>query len=254
MKKIFIIFLGLGGFLSVGASPLEAAAPQALESIFIQSQKNYDSGDYAGAAAGYAQLAQAHQSNAAYLYDLGNALFKEGRLGPAIASYERAFAVNPRNPDIRYNLDFALKQSGETLVPPGVPAVLFDVFYWFSIPELKGLQWIMCWLAMLLAGLWALRAKTRVILGRWVLALLAAWIFWGGWLWVRLSLEPNQLGVIISASSQIRSGPGDKFNVTFTAPEGRRIEILGIQGNWLEIGVLKEGVQGWIRSGSVEKI
>ena len=71
---------------------------------------------------------------------------------------------------------------------------------------------------------------------------------------VRLSLEPNQLGVIISASSQIRSGPGDKFNVTFTAPEGRRIEILGIQGNWLEIGVLKEGVQGWIRSGSVEKI
>ena len=101
MKKIFIIFLGLGGFLSVGASPLEAAAPQALESISIQSQKNYDSGDYAGAAAGYAQLAQAHQSNAAYLYDLGNALFKEGRLGPAIASYERAFAVNPRNPDIR---------------------------------------------------------------------------------------------------------------------------------------------------------
>ena len=61
-------------------------------------------------------------------------------------------------------------------------------------------------------------------------------------------------GVIISESAEIRSGPGENFNVSFTAPEGRRVQILSVNDDWLEIGVLKEGAKGWIPAACVEVI
>ncbi|MDE1977155.1 MAG: tetratricopeptide repeat protein [Elusimicrobia bacterium] len=221
---------------------------------FAQAQKKYDAGDYAAAASAYSLLSAQYPHNPAYLYNLGDSLFKEGKLGPAIAAYQKAFDLDPRNSNIRYNLNFALKRAGETLVPPGVPPILFDVFYWFSLPELSGLQWTLCWLALFLCGLWVLMPKARGKLAPWAGAALALWMFWGGWFLVRKSLEPERLGIIVSPSAEIRSGPGSGFNVIFTAPEGRRVEILAPQGDWLEIGVLKEGVQGWIKSDAVEGV
>ena len=41
------------------------------------------------------------------LFNWGNALFKSGQLGRAIAVYRRAEALSPRDPDLRANLQFA---------------------------------------------------------------------------------------------------------------------------------------------------
>ncbi|HVC08830.1 MAG TPA: tetratricopeptide repeat protein [Elusimicrobiota bacterium] len=250
-EKIFGIF---GAALALAAGLPLCAMAFTPPPAFAQAQKKYDAGDYAGAAAAFSQLSAQEPENSADLYNLGDSLFKEGRLGPAIAAYQKAFDLDPRDSNIRYNLNFALKKAGETLVPPGVPPVLFDVFYWFSLPELSGLQWTLCWLALILCGFWILLPGARDKLKPLAACSLALWIFWGGWFLVRKSLEPERLGVIISPSAEIRSGPGDGFNVIFTAPEGRRVEILAPQGDWLEIGVLKEGVQGWIKSDAVEGV
>ncbi len=251
MRKIFfLVFIGFLAAIFIPFAAIAAPAPPQ----FNQARQKYDAGDYAGAEASYAQLLAQEPKNAVYLYNLGNALYKQGKLGPAIAAYQRAFNADPRDSDIRYNLDFCLKKAGETLVPPGVPPVLFDLFYWFNLPELLGLQWLFCWLALILAGLWIALPSWRARLKPFSTGALGLWIFWGGWFAMRKSLEPEHLGVIIAPSAEIRSGPGDSFNVIFTAPEGRRVEILAPQGDWLEIGVLKEGMQGWIKSDAVEGV
>jgi SH3-like domain-containing protein len=86
------------------------------------------------------------------------------------------------------------------------------------------------------------------------MAILCLWIGLGSW-WLALRGVPApRRGVIVTASAEIRSGPGDNFNVSFTAPEGRRVQILGTDGEWLEIGLPKDGVKGWIQAASVEEI
>src|SRR4051812_36178236 len=84
-----------------------------------EAQRRYDANDYTAAVTAYAKLCAEQPREPAWRYDLGNALFKAGRLGPAVASYQRAFDLAPRDADIAFNLDFALRRAGEELVPPG---------------------------------------------------------------------------------------------------------------------------------------
>lgn len=229
------------------AAPLRSAVPE--------GQKLYDGGDYRGAAAWYLQAAAADPRSAALRYNLGNALFKDGRTGAAIASYQRAFDRDPRDPDIRQNLDYALRRAGEELVPAGVPPLLFQAFHILSEKELAGLQWLACWLALVLAGLCLLRESRRETLLPKAAAALALWLVLGGWwLAVRGGLSPRRRGVITAQSAELRSGPGEGFSVSFTVPGGRRVQILSANGAWLELGVLKEGVKGWLPAAAVEEI
>jgi tetratricopeptide (TPR) repeat protein len=217
-------------------------------------QKLYDQGDYQGAAAWYLQAAGADPRNAGLHYDLGNALFKAGRTGPAIASYQRAFDRAPRDADIRQNLDYALRRAGEELVPAGVPPLLFIAFHAFSERELAGLHWLACWLALVLAGLCLLREDRRAALLPWTTAALSLWLLLGGWWLAVRGVPPPRRGVITAAAAELRSGPGENFSVSFTVPAGRRVQILSGSGTWLELGVLKEGVKGWLPAAAVEEI
>ncbi len=219
-----------------------------------EGQKKYDSQDYNGAATLFSKAALLEPRNAGIRYNLGSALFKAGHLGGAIASFERAFDLRPRDGDIRYNLNFALKRAGEELRPEGVPPALFYLFTLLSERELAGLHWLGCWAALLLASIAILKPEKRENL--WT-ALAAAAIFWAGagaWWGARRGLTPAERGVIVRSTAEIRSGPGEKFSVSFTAPEGRRVEIISETAGWLEIGTLKEGAKGWLPQDAVEKI
>jgi tetratricopeptide (TPR) repeat protein len=214
----------------------------------------YDNGQYDGAAAAYAALAAAAPRDAARQYNLGNALFKAGHLGRATAAYERAFALNPRDSDIRANLAFALRRAGEDFTPPGAPPALYWAFTALSERELSGLHWLAAWAALLLAGAAIVWTPRRASLIPAAGAAAVAWLTFGLW-WaaLRAALPPDR-GVIVAARAELRHGPGASFGVAFTAPEGRRVRILGASGAWIEVGVLKEGARGWIEASSVERL
>lgn len=237
MKALMLVVL-----LAAGARAQTAA----------DAQKKYDAGDYAGAAQLYSQLAQKQPREGAWRYDLGNAYFKQGRLGPAIASYQRAFELSPRDGDARFNLDFALKRAGEELVPAGVPPLLFSLFHLLSDAELAGLHWLACWAALLLGAAWVLRPARRGALEPWAAGALAAWVVFGAWWGARRLVEPQQLAVVVAPTAELRSGPGEGFPVSFTVPEGRRVELVSEEGPWLEVVLPKEGAKGFMRADSVE--
>ena len=230
-------------------------APSAFAADAEAARKDYDAGRYAEAAEAYERLAEAAPRNASLHYDLGNALFKSGKLGPAVASYERAFALDPRDHDGRFNLEFALKRAGEDFVPPGTPPILFWVFTALSERELAGLHWLAAWAALILAAALILSCDARrEALAPWTAAAFSAWLIFGTW-WggLRAALPPDR-GVIVTPNAEVRHGPGPGFGVAFTVPEGRRVRMLGSSGSWLEVGVLMEGAKGWIQSSSVERL
>lgn len=222
---------------------------------YDDAKASYDAGSYDKAAAAFAELAAKSPNDAALRYDLGNALLKAGKLGRATASYQRAFDLDPRDSDGRHNLDFALNRAGEELAPPGVPGPAFVAFTALSARELSGLHWLAAWAALILGGFFLLGdARRRETLGSPALGAAAAWVFFGLW-WAGLrSALPPDRGVIVAARAELRNGPGEKFTVGYTAPEGRRVRVLTDAGQWLEVGLLKEGVKGWTLASSVERL
>ena len=230
------------------ASPAAAAA-------YADAKASYDAGRFDQAASEFEALLAARPDDAAMHYALGNAYLKAGRLGRASASYQRAFDLDPRDGDGRHNLDFVLKRSGEELAPPGIPGPAFAAFTALSSRELAGLHWLAAWAAMTLAGLSLLGdAARREKLRGGLIGAAAAWLAFGIW-WAGLRAAlPAGRGVIVAARAELRNGPGEKFTVGYTAPEGRRVRVLSDSGAWLEVGLLKEGVKGWVLASSVEKL
>lgn len=218
------------------------------------ARAHYDAGRYEAAASAYRALAQTDPRDAALQYNLGNALFKSGRLGPAIAAYERAFARDPRDADLRANLDFALRRAGEELTPPGTPPALFLAATALSERELAGLHWLCAWAALLLVAAWLAFPTKRPMLGGRVAGVAAAWAFFGLWWAGARGLLPVSRGVIIAPRAELRNGPGASFSVGFTAPEGRRVRVLSAREGWLEVGLTKEGVKGWVEAAAVEPL
>ena len=82
----------------------------------------YDAGKFAEAAAAYEKI---EPKTAHVFYNLGNALFREDKLGSAILNYERARQLAPRDPDILANLKFAEQRLGvdDVNTPPGASRV-----------------------------------------------------------------------------------------------------------------------------------
>ncbi len=248
MKKISIYF-----FLFIISPALLSNSLFAQQNLAAQARQKYDSEDFSAAALLFQNAVNKSPNNPFLQYDLGNALFKSGKLGEAIVAYQRAFDLMPRNSDIRYNLAFALNRAGENLIPSGVPPILFYIFYWLSLKELSGAFWLFVWILLLSAGIWIKLKKPaslRPIMG---FAFIFSSVF-GIWWGIRFVLEPDSLGVIVTQTAEVRSGPGESFSVDFTAPEGRRVEILSESSGWIEVGLLKEGSRGWVSSKDVEKV
>ena len=230
-------------------------AMPAAAATYETAKASYDSGDFGRAAAEFEALVAASPADAALHYDLGNALLKAGKLGRASASFQRAFDLDPRDDDGRHNLDFVLKRAGEELAPPGIPGPAFAAFTALSSRELAGLHWIAAWAALMLGGLSLLGdGRRREKLRDWLIGAAAAWLLFGLW-WAGLrAVLPDGRGVIVASRAELRNGPGERFTVGYTAPEGRRVRVLSESGEWLEVGLLKEGVKGWILASSVEKL
>jgi len=83
---------------------------------FAAANRLYAEGKFADAATAYEKILQTGVQSPALLFNTGNAEFKSGHLGKAIAAYRRAELLAPRDAELRANLAFVRNQvQGSTL-------------------------------------------------------------------------------------------------------------------------------------------
>lgn len=187
-------------------------------------------------------------------YNLGNAYFKSNRTGRAVVSYMRAYRLLPRDTDIRYNLNFILERSGENLVPAGIPAVVHLAYYLLSENELKGLNWLLLWIVLIAASVYVTSNAWRPVLKTPLISAGILWCVLALWWTLRSLTAVHGAAVIVDGTAELRNGPGGNFSPSATVPEGRIVRIMDVKENWIEIGIPKEGVKGWVKSSSIEKV
>ena len=85
------------------------------------------SGDQRGAVTHFVAALEAGGRHPATYHGLGNALYRSGHLGEAVAAWRRGMVLAPRNGDIAANLQRAQRETRDRLEPPKTHR---EAFFW----------------------------------------------------------------------------------------------------------------------------
>jgi tetratricopeptide (TPR) repeat protein len=217
---------------------------------FEEANKLYAEGKFPEAADAYQKLASSGRVSASVLYNEGNAWFKAGKLGRAIAAYHRALALDPRDPDTLANLQFARERVTAPSRPPGR---LARAFARLTVNEWTALACVAGWLCfgLLAAGEFTAAGRPR----------LRRYAIWAGSLAVvlliclgfalRYASAPRV--VVLRQDAAVRTGPFDEAPSAFTVNDGAEFPVLDTKDAWLQIA---EGPNrtGWIKAEAVARL
>ncbi len=220
-----------------------AAAETAHDAAFARGVEAYEAGDYAAAAQQFQQLAAEGVHEAAVFYNLAHAYHQQGRLGPAIANYERALQRNPHFTQARRSLEQALAQTERGLAPAETPewreALLAaqsrldpDTPVWLAVGF-----WALFWGALAVRIWRPRRYATTVAAAALVCALSFAAMAWA-------RHQPPQIAVASVESVPVRYGIDEVSGVRFELYEGDRVTVDGKEGDWIRVESA-EGGRGW---------
>ena len=258
------------GGLEVGDEPVTAAEPVAETRIpsselrgltadervgvLIAANAAYDDGDYDRAAAGYGELVGSGVKNGHLQYNLGNALLRDGQLGPAVAAYLRAAVLRPRDQDVLANLRFAREKARDALEPPAPSPFFRTVTFWHYSLSRRELVILALALNLLFWSALALRARFPASEGaRWLAGLLLlALVLVGGSALLRLTM-PEQIAVVLVPESSATAGFEAESAVRFKLHAGTEVRVNERRDEYLRVQ-LPTGEQGWIPAGDADVV
>jgi tetratricopeptide (TPR) repeat protein len=241
MKKLSAILLTL-----VFAGKIFAAD---IATDFSTANKFYAEGKFSDAVAGYGKILASGAASPNLLFNYGNAEFKAGNLGKAIAAYRRAGLLVPRDSEIRANLAFVRNQvQGATVRESLWQNWLGN----FSLNEWTVFATIAFWLTFILLAARQIRPALAPKLkdATWIFAVLT--IFSGTILGVQaMNHFSRQTAVVVSAQATARSGPFDDAQNAFVIHDGAELSLLDQHGDWIQVAVAP-GKSGWLPVKQVE--
>ena len=228
------------------ACSLLVALP-ALADEFKAANALYDAGKFAEAAAAYERL---EPKTAHVYYNLGNAWFRQDKLGLAILNYERARRLAPRDPDVQANLKFAQQKLGvdEINSPPRpVQRFLRSVIESRTLGEWSAYELAGLWLTALAIGAWIYFPKIRtglVVVGVAGIAVLTVSV---------VALGNRTIAGVVTIATEARFAPLPDSTVHFRLAEGTKVVTQEDRGQWLFVE-RADGQQGWVKAEAVARI
>jgi tetratricopeptide (TPR) repeat protein len=216
---------------------------------FSAANRLYAEGKFSDAATAYEKMLQAGGQSSALLFNYANAEFKSGHLGKAIAAYQQAAQLSPRDTELRANLAFVRNQ---------VPGATLRESRWqnwvgvFTLNEGAMLTAVLLWLtfALLIARQLrpALMPKLRTLTRVSVMVTLFSAAVLG---WQSANHFYSRTAVVIADNATVRSGPFDDAQSAFTTRDGAELSVLARREDWVHVAD-GAGKSGWLPAKQVE--
>lgn len=233
-----------------------------LDEAWRRGNEAYLHGDYAAAIAAYQELRGQGVHTSDLYFNLGDAYFRSGSLGPAIWAFEEAVVLDPGNDDARFNVAAARKEA-ERLVRAGdaaeAPAQDRDPLWVRIVTALSASTetWLFVAAYLTLFGLllwrgWA-PAHQRVPLGIAAAAFGVAALLTGALLLGRVQLDRLAFGVVLPANVEVKEGADASARTSFALHAGARVRLVDSDQDWVRVR-LGNGLEGWIRAGDVGRL
>jgi tetratricopeptide (TPR) repeat protein len=223
---------------------LTSTVSSPIETQFDAANKLYAQSKFTDAAAAYHKLIDSGSIAPALYFNLGNAWFKSGQIGRAIAAYRQAEEISPRDPDVRANLQFARNQvSGPKLGAGWLQRQLGTL----SVNEWVALSTAAVWVTFGLLIACQIKPALTPALRSWIwLAIVASLAIFTG---SRMAISQNashKIAIVSVTEVPVRNGPFDESPAAFTAHDGAELRVLDRKDDWLQVTDGTSRV-GWLR-------
>lgn len=263
MKRNILILVFSGIFLlAVFVLATNFLTPEVTADAQAVSAANqlYQVGNYEDAQRIYEQLISQGVEHSIVYYNLGNTYYRQGDLGRAVLNFQRASQLNPRDPDIKANLELARAKADVPFTPmaPGPFSALAKMTSsWLTLNETAILAlafWFLAgflFLAIRLLGGGKMRRILRygAIVALFFLALI------GLSLGSRIYTESTQHnGVVVAPVVAVSSEPSENFATEFSLRSGTEVSLVETQGKWARLAVPGDAIEGWIPLTAVETV
>lgn len=255
MRRILTIC----SFLCLAFSQLHA---NELEALFNKANETYAAKEYVEAADLYQQVVDKGMVSFDLYYNLGNAYYRSGDVGPSVLYYEKALKMDPSNEDAVFNLKVANLKVADRVEP------LQDAFFFRLVNELLLKRSPDGWAHWSLALLWAalvfaigylfvnkLAFKRLLFAFSFLLLLGSAGLALISLRQIGLEQSTKE-GIIMATNSYVKSAPDNNSTDLFILREGVKVRLLVKEGLWQQIKIVdREGDKiGWIDADHVEAI
>ena len=258
-KNLSLLLVGLILLAGLALAVLVFSSGAAADAGAVEAANQlYAAGHYAEAAHIYEeQIALGVQDSTLY-YNLGNAYFQQGDLGRAVLNLERAAQLDPRDADIQANLQLVRDQTTELFAPeeaPGPVTILAEATGRLTQNETAVLV-LGLWFAfifLLLARRTAESERARRGLQTAAAIVLVLLLISGISLASRSFMDEAQpIGVIVSPSVAVSSGPGAEFVTGLTVTGGTAVNVVEQEGEWLRLAAPDGMEASWVPVTAVE--
>ena len=235
--------------IAAGMWLMNAARADDFLNAFDAANRLYVDGRFAEAADGYRAILQTGNFSEAIYFNEGNALFRQGKIGLAIAAYRQAELLAPRDRDLRANLQFARTRArgGTAYHAPRLQSWLGRL----SLNE---------WTALVAAGLWVffvllalsqwrreLGARLRIY---WIVAGIFVVLAASG-LAVELNAQYfSKSAIVVVGETDVRNGPFDEAPSVYKVRDGAELSVADRKDNWFQV-VDSAMRTGWIKGSDV---
>lgn len=219
----------------------------------------YKKGDFEGAITAYESVLKSGFESSALYYNLGNAYYREGKIGYALLNFEKAKKLSPNDEDINHNI--ALLNTRITDRIESMPRFFLfqwwdNIVYLFSINGWTYMVYFIYFIFLVVICIYFVAKQPN----------LQKYSFFGGIivfctlvfsiiiLFINVNRELNsKSGIITSNYVNVKSSPDEKSNDAFVIHEGLKIRLEDKVDNWYKIK-LRDGKLGWISSGNFKII
>jgi tetratricopeptide (TPR) repeat protein len=254
MMRIPCIFALLAAVVSAGLGA--DSQPKLASSVFDRANASYESGNFNEAETLYRQILDSGIDNGAVFYNLGNACFKQKKVGRAIYYWEKAQQILPRDADVRANLELASFYVVDWIEEPPASLPTRWLRRTVGIFTMEQEGWIVLGLfltANFLAAVCICARSPSVAVKALVSACavgLLALVFAASLAWKAYEAKHTNRGVVVAEKVEIRSGPGTDNITVFTLHEGIVLRVHSQVSGWYQV-TLPNGWSGWVPSNAV---
>ena len=249
LLPLVLVLAGAPGAPALASTPAE---------LFGAGNDAYEKGRFEEAAAAYETIVGYGVLDPRVLYNLGNAYFKLGRLGPAILQYERAVRLAPWDREARENLEFARGRIRDRVAEPEAPYPVKALQQVLDVVPTDALTALFLALYLAVGGLAGACLLSREALRQRILiyaaltAVLCAAAA-GGALAYRIHEANATEAIVMQDRVDVRSGPAADNTVLFTVHEGTRVEVRNRLEGWCQVS-LPNALSGWVPASAVEGV
>lgn len=230
--------------LLAGHTALGQSSPTA---VFEEANRLYAQARFLEAITNYTRLVDAGHVSPAVYFNLGNAHFKAGQLGHAIAAYRFARELTPRDPDVQANLKFARNQvQGPTASTPSWQQALGSL----SLDEWTVAASISVWTWLLLIAACQWRPDWRPALRNYTIVAGVCALLLAACLGARLHQSRTPLAIVTSRDAVVRQAPLAESERVCAAGDGAELPVIDRKDDWLQLRVDRSR-SGWIRKDQV---